>query len=296
MISVISKFDHKTAAGILARTALAITDYGNPASIARIPDEERIRETLLSEIRSKLQITSNDQSEGSIDRIAEQLDIESDKLIGAIDEKSVLSSMAAKGYIPSDLFEVSVIDQVKEIYGKNYASEELNILSTVKSPDQEQHYGTPSSPEQPFLISLFAKNFENKFPLKSYTLLVVGQRNGLQLSVHQVWRVYHDRVDLSNITDLIDMLQRFSDKFGAEIEVGGVKGHFFRELNFEKSAPFTNRLKFKFLSDGKLIEDPKRLITFTAFTQNEPSTGKVTSAMALAIDLKLYKDFLRQKN
>lgn len=295
MISAISKFDDITAAGLLARAALAVMDIDNPAGEPRMQNEQAVRSDLLREIRGKLGIGLDDYSQFSLEKIIQQLDDESDRLVGGVDERKTLEKLSEKGELPSDLFDVEIIDQVKSFHKKKFSHEEALILDTVKAPDQQQHFGEPVGPGEPFLISLFAKYFQNKFPLRSFTMLVAGQRYGLQLVVHQAWRVYADQVNLEGVSDLVEMLERFSDKFGAEIEVGGRKGHFFRELSFAEGEQMPPTFSVLIAEDGKVIAGNNRHFIFTCFFQVDSQTGKYLAALALAIDISRYEKFIRSR-
>lgn len=297
MITTISKFDHLTAAGLLARAALSVMDKDNPAGAYKIENEQLIRNHLLVEIRTKLGIKADDQTPVSLEKITQRLDDESDCLIGAIDEHAALETVSNQGFLPSDLFSVVVHVNLEKNLGKRFAHESKLISDTVKSPDQEQHYGEPIGPDEPFLISLFAKTFTNKFPLRSFTLLVAGQRQGLQLVVHQAWRIYADQVDLRGASDLVTMLERFTDKFGAEIEINGQKGHFFKVLNLPDGVQTLPEVKITLnkINQGKIVAEPAKHITWTYFFQRNPKNGNLVASLGLAIDVKRYEKFIQER-
>lgn len=227
MIRTLVDYDSITAAGILARMALALDEEGNPASKSRIPNENLVRERVLHEIRTSLGLAPDDNSAESIERVSEALDAESDSLYGAVNVEKTLSELSRKGHLPSDLFYVQVGENIRNFYGEKFPNELKNIEATVASPDQEQHFGGGEEDESKGqLFSLFSKKFSHDFPFKSFTLLVMGQRHGTLLTVNHAWRIYLDRVDLSGAIDLIDVVRRFADVFGRTIVMDGKKGKF----------------------------------------------------------------------
>jgi hypothetical protein len=295
MISALRQFDSVTAAGILARAALALDD--NPAGIYRLPNEESLREAVIAEARRAHGINAQDVSQQTLERIGEILDIERENLIAPIDPKPALERLSTRGELPSDLFKIEIIRPIADFHGRKFATEKKLIEETVRTPNREQHYGPPTRPDQPFLISLFAREYRNKYPLRTFTMLVAGQRqrNSLKLDIHQAWRVYPSEVDLANTTSLVDVLHRFSDKFGAEMTLGDQRGHFILAAALPKGKPLS--------ASWALLEgEPKRIgrrenrqITVTCFIQPDPRGETIQAALAVAIDLNRYRRVLESK-
>jgi hypothetical protein len=290
MISSLRDYDNITALGILARAALSLEDKYNPAAIDKLSDELQIRESLIKEIRKKLGISPRDSSSTALDRLADALDFESNSLIEETNDSATFERLADKGELPSDLFEINIIGNIKDFLGKKYDVERKFIEDTIRLPDSEQHYGPPVDQNDPFLISLFSKRFPNKNPKNSFTMLVAGERsNGVELSVHQAWRIYKDKSYFEGVVDLVDMLRRFADEFGAEIEVGGKEGHFFLTADI----PNNNSLQYKIKLDNKWHGSKKRNeITVTHFIQNG-QCGTKRAALIVAIDLMKYRKMLK---
>lgn len=293
--SALSKFDPIVAAGILARAALAVTDNSNPAGEERIQNEHQIRLEILNAIRGSLGVPFDDNSPETIEKIGDALDAECELLVGTGDQKSTLSNLSSEGRIPSDLFEIEVVNNIEKFHGNKFHKEKELIDLTVKSPDQEQHYGEPIVDGAPFLISLFAKSFTNKFPLRNFMMLVAGQRKGLALEVHQAWRIYTDLVDIHGVTSLVEILERFSNKFGAEIEVGGKIGHFFKSVKVQEDENFppTINVQIRRSPSGKKLK--KSLITVTSFYQQDQDDKGKNAALVVAIDLVLYEEVLKMR-
>ncbi|MGZ4954121.1 MAG: hypothetical protein ACXV8Q_03325 [Methylobacter sp.] len=290
MISCLREFDNVTAAGILARAALSLSDQGNPAAAtSKLTNEIEIRNKVISNIRNTLGIKHSDTSPMALERIGDALDIESEALIGEPNINDALERLSNKGELPSDLFEVDIIPNIKDFFTKRFDAERELIEKTIKSPDNEQHFGPPSNSEGPYLISLFSKFFPNKYPRNSFTMLVAGERNGLNLTVHQAWRIYPDLVNLNEEGDLVDMLNRFADKFGAEIEFNGKKGHFF--LNFE----IPENDHWQKITFPAAAPNTRNNITLTYCMQPNLSGPSKKAALLVAIDLVKYRKTLKSR-
>jgi len=282
MIEALSRFDSRTAAGVLARAALALEDLGNPAATPILNDERAIRDALLAEARQKLGVSENDQGAATIERLSEFLDEESEKLVGPMDISGANSRLIASGSYPTDLYEIVVIQNIKDFFGKKYDRERLLIERTIQAPSRAQHFGPPAGRDQPHLISLFTRRFFTPYPHKDFTMLVAGQRgDGKKLHVHQAWRLYDSKLNLQNPADLVDLLRRFAEKYGAEIPIDGVTGHFF--LTARKMAP----TKVDFRVAGR-----PRLVTVTQFAQADTDGKGIHAALITAIDLDKYAETL----
>jgi hypothetical protein len=293
MIPSLSRFDPRTAAGILARMALSIDDDANPAADVRIPDEGLVREQILRDVYRAVGASAEDVSIATRDRITDFLDSEGDRLINAGNFDAALRALGDKGELPSDLFDVIINDPIKQFCGKNFSKEERLINETVKKPDQEQHYGKPGNDNEPFLISLFAKYYPNKYPANSFTMLVTGQRNGQFLMVVQAVRIYHDIVALGGATTVLEMLKRFSEVFGADIEVNGEKGKFFSFEDYEGGFdPLLIRVTHDMKPNGK-----KQTFTTNVaqYIQTLPGSNRHRAAIVVAVDFERYRSFLEKK-
>ncbi|WP_315797663.1 hypothetical protein [Bradyrhizobium sp. SZCCHNRI3043] len=225
MITALEKLDSLTAAGVLARAALSLGYASLPE--ATIAGEDTLRAQVIDEARHKLGIAAGDENAETIEKIADLLDEEADRLLPEPDIKSALQRMAARGDLPSDLYTVEIVPNISTLHGRQFALEEKLIRLTVASPDMEQHFEEGDKPEEPAMASLFGKYIRTRWPGKDFFMLVVGQRTGTRFVVIQAWRVYKGRVDVTGAHDLVDWLKRFSEVYGAEIELNGRKGKFF---------------------------------------------------------------------
>lgn len=291
MISALDSFDKVTAAGIVARAALSID--GNPSGSYRIPGEERVRDAIISEARKAHGIESNDVRPEILVRIGEILDSELDLLISPSDANVALERLSNRGELPSDLFKIEVIKNVSEFHGWKYANEEKLIEITVRSPDREQHFGEhPEGPEHPFLISLFSKQFPNRFPGRTFTMLVAGQRLGLNLIVHHAWRIYASAVELGDAQSLVDVLRKFAESFGVDVRLGGKTGRFIYGTDLADNRNFETEWN---QDQGQINKRGHREVMMSCFWQHDPITKKPQAALAVAIDLVKYRRLLESQ-
>ena len=111
-------------------------------------------------------------------------------------------------------------------------------------------------------------------------MLVAGQRRlKRSLEVHQAWRLYGSKVNLDNPHDLVELLRRFADVYGADILVDGQRGRFFL------TAKKVERTTTYNIPVGKEI-------MITHFGQTDPLTGGSYAALVVAVDLGLYRETL----
>lgn len=287
MITRLEEFDKVTAAGILARAALALEDQLNPAAAPTVPDEERIRAAIVGEIRKHIGAT--DDSLETRERLGDALDEERDALIGPVNSEAALERLAFKGELPSDLYSIEIIPNIKEFLGVKFPAEELLIHQTIKEFDQEQHFGPPKQDNEPSLISIFVKTFAGAYPGQSFVMLVAAARVNTTLYVHQAWRIYLEEVNLNGAKTPTDMLRRFSEKYGADLKIEGQHGAFMMVAELPRNI----RLPFEFVAESP--GQPPRKITVTAFMiRSSPILGKPLAALIVSTDLGKYRATLKK--
>ena len=279
MIKALESLDRKTAAGLLARAALSV------AYASTSPDDELVRK-IIEAARDRLGLSKEANDPESLERIAGLLDEESDKLLPEPNTTSALFRLAERGDLPSDLYEVNIIPNVADVYRKHFPLEKDIIETTIRAPTLEQHYGPARKPHEPVMVSLFLRSFRTRWPLKDFSVIVVAQRNGFKLDVHQAWRIYPSKVKLDGIRMPVDWLRRFADSYGYEIELGGKTGHFFLLTD----EPIPNDVILKQKAKPRSIEGT----TITYFTQQDPGTKKPSAAFVIAIDIMKYRETLDQ--
>jgi hypothetical protein len=287
MSTAIGKFDRVTAAGILARAALAVENKDNPAAQPTVPNEAVIRSKVIEDISRRYGISPSDTKE-SREQLCDALDKESDELLDPINAEAALERLAESGDLPSDLYKVAIVPNVEQIYGSKFPKEKQLIEETVHAPDLEQHYGPPKTPEDPHLISLFTKTFHDKYPLRSFIMLVAGERKELTLTVYQAWRLYPSDINLTDVSSPLEMLKRFAGVFGTDVSTGNQHG----SVILIGDVPDGGQLVFQ----GKVPEPMKgrssRTFTFSYFVQQRAGIGGRRAALLVAIDLDKYRDAL----
>ncbi len=178
MIKALESLDQKTAAGLLARAALSV------AYASKSLDDELVRK-IIEEARNRLRLSEEANDPESLERIASLLDEESDKLLPEPNTTSALFRLAERGDLPSDLYEINIIPNVADVYRKHFFLEKDIIETTIRAPTLEQHYGPARKPHEPVMVSLFLRSFRTRWQLKDFSVIVVAQRNGFKLDVHQ---------------------------------------------------------------------------------------------------------------
>jgi len=281
---MLDRYDRRIAAGVLARAALALQVGENLDGKSIVTNEPELRAALIAEARSKLGIRPDDKSPEVIEQIGAYFDEESERLIGDIHAAAAFQRLAVRGDLPSDLYNVQIIPNIANFFGKDFEREKALIERTVRAPTKEQHFGPPVVENEPHLISLFAREFKTPFPFYDFTMLVAGGRGkDRTLHVHQAWRLYQSKVDLSGTPTLVELLRRFADVYGADILLDGKRGRFF--LTAQDIPPPTMSINLR----GK-----KTTITVTQFFQLNLVTHRTHAALVVAIDLNLYRATLEK--
>lgn len=296
MLSALRTFDELSAVGVLSRLAFSIDNEINPAGFPKLPEEISIRKKILNETINLLGIDLDDNSPLVNSKIIDFLDNECDKLIANVDEDQALKRLSNKGELPSDLYNISIIPNIADFYGDKYFQEEQLIIKTVKYPDQEKHFGISSDQEKPSLISLFLKFIPNIYIWKSFNMLVVGQRSGIDFEVHQTWRLYKDIIDIKAGEDLVDVLRNFAEKFGANISVGNKTGKFILITDIPKGEIVTSTFKIENNDlNSKNINSNKdtKNYSISHFMQNNEIGNMNSAALVMAIDLSQYEKYIK---
>jgi hypothetical protein len=262
---------------------LALEGRGNPEATAVIVDEEKLRAALLQEVRQRLGLRADDDGPEALEKVGEVLDEESEHLLEPPDTKAALRRLAERGDLPSDLYEIRIIDNIVDFHRENFELERDLIESTIRHPSREQHYGRAQSAREPSLVSLFYRDFSTPFPFKNFGMLVAAAREGLVLNVHQAWRIYSSVVNTRGATELVDLLRRFADAYGTDVNVDGKTGHFF--LTADKPVPRNVHVDM-----GR----KKGAVTISQFVQPGPSTAQPRACLILAIDLGRYEATLEK--
>lgn len=278
------------AAGVLARAALALESAAeNPAARPVVEGELAIRELVISSARKSLGLSGDDYSAKAVTLICESLDNTADELAAKPDLEAAALRLAERGDLPSDRFEVRIIDNVRQFYGKLFDGERVRIEETVHGPDIEQHFGKAAHEGEPDLISLFARFYPGQYPHRSFYLLVAGQREGLVMHVHQAWRLYPSLIEFSPSPDLVGMLRSFAEVYGGVVKVGDAKG----KLIIDVALPPGTRSIRAELPHAKPGQKPHLFLT-SFFNQKSEATQDLRASLVVSIDLTEYEKVLKK--
>ncbi len=278
--NTLSHLDPKTAAGILAQAALQLTSQDELISNFYKKNLKIIGD-VLAEARDKAGIKTGDFSEQAKEKLADILDEGSDTIL-EVDEAAVQQKIDRVGSLPSDLYRVVLDQRIYDVYGQNGYKEIPAIEATVHSPDAEKHFVSRSESEREGFLSIFAKQFVNKYLAKTYTLIVIGLRNGPEFNVKAAYRFYGSFSFTGEDADIIDILKLFSRDFGIDAHVKGYFGSFF----YEENVDIGDDLELK-------IPNGENVVFHLAFSRDEDGKGYL---WFLAVDRDKYIKFFNKKN
>jgi hypothetical protein len=266
MLDALRSLDRRTAAGVLAQTALNLEGRGILGDEPLVENQRDLEQRVLDQLRLELHLHPEDCSENAVAMLAEAIDQKTDDLAGTTTPE-ITEKLSAEGRLPSDIYEVDVNPQLAINYGERWAIESALTTETIRRPHQEQIVGGDlTRPEIP-AVTILARFFSHTFPAKSFWFLVLAERVKLRLRVVQVIRVYPIEVDLSECETLIDVVKAFSKKFGHVIEIDGQRETFF----FRGSATEADEARRKFSFMGP----PGQHQTYVVTWFNSPDTGQV---------------------
>jgi hypothetical protein len=259
MIDALRHLDARTAAGVLAQTALKI-DGNDPVLDPLIENQDQVEKSIIDQLRLELNLQPADWSENAIAKLSDALDTQTEALVGPAAGGSV-GKLSAEGKLPSDVYQIEFSPHLAQNFGPRWDTEARLATTAIRGPHIEQVLGAdPSAPGVPF-VSLFARFYNHRFPARSFWMLVLAERQAIQLNVLQVWRVYSQEVDLSECESLMDVVRAFTEKYGATIEVDGKKSKFFFEASAEGAKSASRRISIN--------QTPGRIQTITWFTSKD---------------------------
>jgi hypothetical protein len=228
MIQALRGFDRTTALGVLSRAALALlSSDANPSAVPSLENELALRGQIISELADRIGLSPADLADqGSRDRLSDALDEEAETL-DTVDSEAALGRLSERGELPSDLFNVIVDDnQIRQVYGDALEQERKYILDTVRSPEEEYHFGSSVGSDQPALISILGRRFPGTPRRSGFYHIVSGRRDGTSLIVRQAWRMYEDEIDLMQARTVLGALKSFAEKYGLTVKIGIRVGKF----------------------------------------------------------------------
>jgi hypothetical protein len=117
MIESLKGFKRSTALGVLSRAALALlSSEANPSALPSIENELSIREKIIFELAGQMGLSALDLTDqGTRERLSEALDHEAEALDPDVDFESAIQRLSERGQLPSDLFDISISEELLRI-------------------------------------------------------------------------------------------------------------------------------------------------------------------------------------
>lgn len=271
MLKSLADLDPRIAAGVLAQTALHLECADDscasyPALRTLVHNQHEIEKAILEELRAFLHLDPNDYSSQAVQTLAEAIDHQTDALIEAHQERSPVDRLSDKGLLQSDVFDVTFEQPLMENFSWRWSIESELALEAVKRPHKEQSLGQPDQPRELALVTIFARFFKHLFPARSFWMLVVGKRVGVEFRVSQVWRAYPAELDLRDCTSPLDVLQLLAEKFGHAVKLNGISGKFFSVASKNELSSAQHKIE--------ITQSQTDDLTATIFAQEGPDGTK----------------------
>jgi hypothetical protein len=286
MLETLKTYNKLTADGLLARTLFSLKNDTLIKDVGIIENQDAVCSQVLDEISKKLKIKPD--TSNNIKKIIDYIDVELEKsmMLDEIKENEILIKLSNEAQLPTDLYHVKTQPDIQKLYNKNIHKETLLISETVKTPDIVYHFNALENENTQKDISIFAKYFEEEYSFDSFYLLVIGNRAGLDFLVHQAWHIYNDVAN--SFTDIMDLLNKFVNNFGVEVEFQGEVSKLFLSKIAKSEKDFHFRIDNKNITRTK-----KGQQEWIAFHFTKPLSGesKIFS-LFFVIDILKYKKYL----
>ena len=281
------RYDRPTANNILAAAALATS-----ASPGLEDDQKFIGsykeevEAVISEIRGKLNLRSDDLSAKAKLRINEYFSNAFDSAIFQDESRNdALNRAGDLGRLSPNAYDVELTANFKRVF-LSLATNKKNVQSTILSPDEYQHLLNENTlVDDRDNLSLFIKFMPGHGSNEPHWFLVQTVRRGLKQIAQSAWRIFSSDVDLRGVSSPVEALQAFTSAFGVPIKVGDTESTFVDAKNVlhgSGAVPIH-------------IDNRGRDEVFFSFSQRAkttiPNIGQV--GIAYCIDIKKYRIALK---
>lgn len=197
----------------------------HPDSVGEVinhPDtdsEHGLVQDIIREIRDHLRIPDDDHSAQTQSRIYAFLSDEISKAaLANVDMNVVKARLGSKGELHASQYQVG--------FSKDFeASEALgvkksHVVTAVTQPDQATHLRSKYISQDPLITisfkSVITQRIEDRF-----ILLVFSNRKGRFQQVFGAFRAYRSDMDLTNITEPLDVIRSFAKTYGLTFRLGG---------------------------------------------------------------------------
>jgi hypothetical protein len=303
MIESLKGFKRSTALGVLSRAALALlSSEANPSALPSIENELSIREKIIFELAGQMGLSALDLTDqGTRERLSEALDHEAEALDPDVDFESAIQRLSERGQLPSDLFDISISEELLRIgYGDRAEQERKYILDTIRSPHSEQHFPV-STADHPTSVSLFGRDFPAKPRRAGFYHVVTGLRIGPVLDVRQAWRMYEDEIDLVRARTLRGALQSFAERYGVMLKIDRQIGKFIYFATVapgqsHEAAPRTSTfIEMRGVPIELLETFPSEQTQVSAIMLQRPD-GVTEISFAMAINLRRYSAVVHRRD
>ncbi len=222
MSSIIDSIDAKEKPKVFAAVAKAILP--NPAvetlfEQSSVPEE--LQKQVLAEIRTLLDISTEDSSNLASTRIYDYLTKEIRRhTIRHTRERLVKQRIGGKGLLPPSLYSIKLTDYFK---GTSLADgvSQIQVQRTIAEPFLVQHLSpSPNLERDTANLSLYVGNYDGPQQGHECTLLVITTRKGDEQQVYSAWIIFHPEVEIPRMTEPLQIFKSFVDVYGLYFRVG----------------------------------------------------------------------------
>jgi hypothetical protein len=206
-----------------------------------------IAKNIVKEISQQVRAPSEGERQS---RVYEALSKEITRtLLAGTDAAAIRARVGQKGHLPVSLYQILFSPKFESRIG-TWGLKKVYVENAIRHADMIQHlFPTVQDVAHTAVTSLFVQTPETQGP--KYSVLVVCDRNGSTLIVDSAWRVYHDEVELIGAVSPLDVLTRFAQKFGNEMEIAGEKS---KLIVAKVMRVARNQIVTQSIADGDKIE------------------------------------------
>jgi hypothetical protein len=286
-LATLQRHDQATANAILAAAVLANSaNSGLPEDVKRITAYEGEVQSVLAEIRTKLNLESSDATPRTQAKIVDYLSSAIDAVV--FETKGIdvaLQRIGQLGLLSPKAYDVEQPETFKQRFYSLTMSKKL-VRDSIGSADEVQHLMTESARDnfaERDAFSLFLKKMVSNRG-EPHWLLIQTTRVGMKQVLQAAWRVFPSEVDLSKAQDPKGVLSAFVELFGLKMKVGNVHAKFIDRVQFPKG-----NIEIS-------LEHAVGIETFFSWSSRAETKIENISEIGIAygIDLNAYKVMLRK--
>lgn len=198
-------------------------------------------DSLINEIRQRLNIPNNDYSISAQSKIFDFLSNEiSNITLTDANLTKVKNRLGGKGELALNQYKIEFMDIFKS--SEALGEKKSNIIDTISNPHKFSHYHSKYiKDKEPFGFTLLTKLITPKRDEDKFIQIVLSGRQGDTLLVMGVLRAYLSEINLNQIAEPLDILKAFVDTYGLTFKLGNITSKFIQNEVTElenKSAGF----------------------------------------------------------